>query len=45
MPLVEEIIDQLGEASFLSKIDLCKDFYQIEIDPKDAHKTLCHTLG
>ena len=38
MPLVEEIIDQLGEATFLSKVDLSKGFYQIAVNPEDTLK-------
>ena len=35
MPLIEEMLDQVGEAVYLSKLDLTKDFYQI---PLDAHE-------
>ena len=39
MPLVEDIIDQVGEAEFLSKIDLSKGFYQVPIHLKDLDET------
>ena len=39
IPLIEDIIDQVGEAKFLTKIDLSKGFYQVPIDPSDKEKT------
>ena len=39
MPLIEEILDMLAEARFISKIDLTKGFHQIPIDPVDCAKT------
>ena len=44
MPLIEEIVDQLGEAEFLSKVDLSKGFYQISVEPSDIPKTAFVTL-
>ncbi len=38
MPLIEEILEQLGEASVFSKIDLAKCFYQIFIKLQDRPK-------
>ena len=39
MPRIDEILDQLAEASFLSKIDLTKGFHQIPIHKDDSEKT------
>ena len=43
MPLIEDIIDQIGEAHNLSKIDLSKDFYQVPISACDMDKTAFST--
>ena len=39
MPLIEEILEMLTSAKFISKVDLNKGFYQIPIDPVDIPKT------
>ena len=39
MPLIEEILDTLAPAQFISKIDLNKGFHQIPVKPEDAEKT------
>ena len=39
MPLIEEILDMLASAKFISKIDLNKGFHQIPIDSADSPKT------
>ena len=39
MPLIEEVLEHLATARFISKIDLNKGFYQIPIDPCDMSKT------
>ena len=39
MPLIEEILDMLASAAFISKIDLTKGFHQIPINPADRQKT------
>ena len=39
MPLIEEILDRLASARFISKVDLNKGFHQIPIDPVDMPKT------
>ena len=39
MPLIEEILDNLASAKFISKIDLNKGFHQIPIQAVDIPKT------
>ena len=39
MPLIDDLIDQLGEAYFLYKMDLNKGFYQIPLKEADMPKT------
>ena len=43
MPLIEQILDTLASAKFISKIDLNKGFHQIPVDPKDQEKTAFFT--
>ena len=39
MPLIEEILDMLASAKFISKVDLTKGFHQIPVLPSDCPKT------
>ena len=39
IPLIEELLDLLGDAKFISKVDLNKGFHQIPISPVDMSKT------
>ena len=39
MPLIEEILDMMATAHFISKVDLTKGFHQIPINPADCPKT------
>ena len=39
IPLVEDLLDQLGEAKYLSKLDMNKGFYQIPVAETDRSKT------
>lgn len=43
IPLINEILDNIGEAQYFSTIDLKSGFYQIPINPKDAAKTAFST--
>ena len=43
MPLIEDILDTLASAVFISKIDLNKGFHQIPVKPEDAEKTAFFT--
>ena len=46
MPLIEEILDVLASAQFISKVDLNKGFHQIPIQPVDmAKKAFCTPWG
>ena len=46
MPLIEEILETLASAKFISKIDLNKGFHQIPIEPCDIAKTaFCSPWG
>ena len=39
MPLIEDIINRVGAAVFLTQMDLSKGFYQVRIHPADQPKT------
>jgi hypothetical protein len=39
MPLVEDVIDQLGKSSWFTALDLQLGFWQIRMDPEDSKKT------
>ena len=44
MPRVEEVIEGVGKASFISKLDLSKGFYQVQLTEEAQPKTAftCH---
>ena len=44
MPRVEEVLEGVGKATFISKIDLTKGYYQIRMKESDVPKTafICH---
>ena len=44
IPLINEILDNIGESRYFTTIDLKSGFYQIPINPKDAAKTAFSTL-
>ncbi|XP_025161592.1 uncharacterized protein LOC112590101, partial [Harpegnathos saltator] len=39
LPNIIDILDQLGGAQYFSVFDLASGFHQIEMDPRDRHKT------
>ena len=39
MVTLEEILERVGSSSIVSKLDLCKGFYQIEVDEESREKT------
>ncbi|XP_023319373.1 uncharacterized protein LOC111694666 [Trichogramma pretiosum] len=43
LPNITEILDQLGSSKYFSTLDLQSGFYQVPIDPSDAHKTAFST--
>ena len=45
MPHVEELIARVGEAKYLSKMDLSKGFYQVPLAEEDREKTTFVTTG
>ena len=38
IPLIEDLLDSLSEAKYLSKLDMTKGFYQIPVEPSDQDK-------
>jgi len=44
MPQVEEVLEGIGQAKFVSKLDLTKGYYQVQMAPGDISKTafICH---
>ena len=46
MPLIEDLLDQVGDSQYMSKLDLSKGFYQIPIREQDCVKTaFCSPYG
>ena len=43
IPLINEILDNVGGAKYFSSLDLKSGFYQVPIDPRDAAKTAFST--
>ena len=39
MCTLEEILERVGNSTAISKLDLAKGFYQIEVDPESVDKT------
>ena len=39
MPRVDEMVEKLGKAEFITKIDLTKGYYQVPLAPEDRHKS------
>ncbi|XP_065268782.1 uncharacterized protein LOC135885080, partial [Emys orbicularis] len=45
MPRVDELLDRLGKARFLTTLDLCKGYWQIPLDPTSQEKTAFATAS
>ena len=39
LPRIEDLLDQLKEAIYFSKLDLCSVYHQVRVAEKDAWKT------
>lgn len=39
MPRVEELLEQLGSALFITTLDLTKGYYQVSVHSEDREKT------
>lgn len=43
MPQVDDLLEQLGCAKYMSTINLTKGYWQIPLHPQDKHKTASAT--
>ncbi len=43
LPRIQECLDQIGDAKYLSKIDLTQGYYQVRVATKDREKTAFNT--
>ena len=45
MPRMEEILDQVGQAKYITTLDLAKGYWQVPVAEEDRHKTAFITPG
>jgi hypothetical protein len=43
VPVIEELVDELGQARWFSTLDLCAGFHQIPMEESDYFKTVFQT--
>ena len=43
LPLISDILDQVGNAAYFSTLDMRSGFMQVPLDPKDRHKSAFST--
>ena len=43
LPRIDDLLDQLGCSTYFTSIDLAAGYWQIPMDPRDAHKTAFRT--
>ena len=39
MPRIEELVDRIGKAKYISTMDLARGYWQVPMAPKDREKT------
>ncbi|MCO5550275.1 hypothetical protein L7F22_003756 [Adiantum nelumboides] len=43
LPRIDDLLDQLGKLRYFTSLDLASGYWQIPLDPSDAHKTAFRT--
>lgn len=44
LPRIQQCLDLIGHAKYLSKLDLTQGYYQVQVAPKDREKTAFNTI-
>ncbi len=39
MPSIDDILDELGQAKYITTLDLAKGYWQVSVKPQDQEKT------